>query len=257
VFQPIAAGLREIDFPTMALDAEARKKLQIVLLLAIVIAGGRAAWIVYERHEAMKEDAKPRVETALKADYYVTPKKLRPYDLKSAHQLTEQPVWVKLGYYHTYYPYNVAAHKADFAHEVGTLGPLQKLAIKDVVAEVSPKAAPGTKQVMAAFELDGKIYAVPIGIEKGGDFKIYSDEIFFIEDPRELYKHWPPDVWKAIEEHRAQPGMNELQASFAIGVGIPEGSGDYGSRTLHYANGGKPVTITFENDKAVKVDQGS
>ena len=50
--------------------------------------------------------------------------------------------------------------------------------------------------------------------------------------------------------------MNELQASFAIGVGIPEGSGDYGSRTLHYANGGKPVTITFENDKAVEIKTG-
>jgi hypothetical protein len=50
--------------------------------------------------------------------------------------------------------------------------------------------------------------------------------------------------------------MNELQASFAIGVGIPEGSGDYGSRTLHYANGGKPVTITFENDKAVEIKPG-
>ena len=40
----------------MALDAESRQKLQIVLLLGIVIAGGRAAYIVYDRHEAMKED---------------------------------------------------------------------------------------------------------------------------------------------------------------------------------------------------------
>ena len=185
----------------MRLDAESRKKLQIVLLLGIVIAGGRAGWIVYERHEAMKEDARPRMEAPLKADYYVTPKKLRPYDLKSARQLTQQPVWVKAGYYHTYYSYNVSAHKTDFAHEAGLLGPLQKLAIKDVVTDASPKA-PGTKQVMATFDLEGKAYAVPIGIEKGGDFKIYSDEIFFIEDPHELYKHWPAEVWKAIDEHR-------------------------------------------------------
>ena len=239
----------------MALDAESRKKLQIILLLGIVIAGARAAYIVYERHEALKADVAPKVETALKADYYVTPKKLHPYDLKSAHQLTEQPVWVKLGYYHTYYPYNAAARKADFAHEAGTLLPLQKLQIKDLVEDVSPKA-PGSKQVMAAFELDGKHYVVPIGVEKDGDFKIYSDEIFFIEDPHDLYKHWPADVWKAVDEHRVQPGMNELQASFAIGVGIPEGSGDYGSRTLHYANGGKSVTSTFENDKAVEIKTG-
>ncbi|MGB0037875.1 MAG: hypothetical protein WBQ00_03190, partial [Terriglobales bacterium] len=117
----------------MAMDVEARKKLQIVLLLGIVIAGTRAAYVVYERHEANKEEAAPKVDAPLKADYYVTPKKLRPYDLKSARELTQQPVWVKLGYYHTYYPYNAAAHKTDFAHEAGTLGPIEKLDITDVV----------------------------------------------------------------------------------------------------------------------------
>jgi uncharacterized protein (DUF427 family) len=240
----------------MALDAESRKKLQIVLWLGIVIAGARAAYIVYERHEAMKENSLPKVEAPLKADYYVTPKKLHPYDLKSARELTQQPVWVKAGYYHTYYPYNSAGHKTDFAHEAGLLGPLQKLEIKDVVTDSSPKA-PGTKQVMATFNLNDKSYAVPIGVESGGDFKIYSDDIFYIEDPHQLYKHWPADVWKAIDDHQAQQGMSELQASFAIGAGIPEGSGDYGFRTLHYANGGKPVTITFENDKAVAIKEGT
>jgi hypothetical protein len=48
-----------------------------------------------------------------------------------------------------------------------------------------------------------------------------------------------------------------LQCSFAIGLGIPEGSGDYGSRTLHYANGGKPLVISFEDDKAVEIKVGA
>jgi len=240
----------------MAFDAEVRQKLQIILVLGLVIAGGRAAWIFYERHEAMKEGMKPRQEALLKADYYVTPKKLHPYDLKSARQLTEQPVWVRTGYYHVYYPYDAARHKTDFGHEAGMLGPLQKLEIEDVVTDVSPKA-PGTKQVLAISKLEGKSYAVPIGAEKGSDFKIYSDDIFFIEDPRQLYKHWPAEVWKAIDAHHAQAGMSELQASFAIGVGFPEGSGGYGWRTLHYPNGGKPITIRFENDQAVQIKVGS
>ena len=248
----------------MAMDAETRKKLQIVLLFGIVIAGARAAYTVYERHGAKQDEAKIRFDAPLKADYYVTPKKLHPYDLKSARQLTQQPAWVRVGYYHTYYPYDAAVHKADFSREVGTLGPLQKLDIIDVVTGVAPKA-PGTKQILAVFGLDGqpdgsesaKTYAVPIGVEKGSDFECYSDNIFFIEDPRDLYKHWPADVWKAVDEHRVLPGMNELQASFALGVGTAEGSGDYGSRTLHYANGGKPVTVTFENDKAVEIKAGT
>jgi hypothetical protein len=240
----------------MAMDPEFQKKLQVFLVAAIVLAGGRAAYIVYERHEAMKADATPRQETPLKADYYVTPKKLHPYDLKSARQLTQQPVWVKVGYQLTYYPYVRERHKADFAHEAGTLLPLQKLAIQDVVTGVSP-LAPGINQVLACFEMDGKSYAVPIGAEKGTDFRIYSDDIFFIEDPHDLYKHWPADIWRKIDAHEVQPGMSELQTTFAIGVGIPQGSGDYGSRTLRYANGGKPLVITFQDDKAVEIKPGS
>jgi hypothetical protein len=240
----------------MAFDPEFQKKLQIFLVAAMVLAGGRAAYIVYERHEAMKADATPRQEKALKADYYVTPKRLHPYDLKSARQLTEQPVWVKVGYQLTYYPYDRARHSADFGHEAGTLLPLQKLAVQDVVTGVSP-LAPGIKQVLACFGVEGKSYAVPIGAEKGSDFRIYSDDIFFIEDPHELYKHWPADIWRKIDAHEVQAGMSELQALFAIGVGIPEGSGDYGSRTLHYANGGKPLAIRFQNDKAVEIKPGS
>jgi len=240
----------------MAIDPEFQKKLQVFLIAAIVLAGGRAAYIVYERREAMKEDAKPRQEALLKADYYVTPKKLRPYDLKSARQLTEQPVWVKVGYQLTYYPYDRERHTTDFEHEVGTLLPLQKLAIQDVVTDVSP-LAPGIKQVLARFSVEGKAYAVPIGAEKGGDFNIYSDDIFFIEDPHDLYKHWPADIWKKIDAHEVENGMSELQASFAIGLGIPQGSGGYGSRTLHYPNGGKPLDIRFENDEAVEIRPSS
>jgi len=236
----------------MAMDPESRKKLQILLLLAIVVAAGRAGYIVYDRYQERKENQKPKQEVALKADYYISPKKLHPYDLKSARELTKQPVWVRAGYYHTYYPYDLAHHKTNFGHEAGTLLPLQKLQIQDVVTDTSPEA-PGAKQVLARFELEGKAYVVPIGVEKTGDFKIYSDDIFFVEDPHDLYKHWPSDVWQAINAHEAHPGMNELQTSFALGGAIPEGSGDYGSRTLHYANGGKPISVTFRGDKAVEI----
>src|SRR5271156_6597276 len=139
----------------MAIDSEFQKKLQIFLVAAIVLAGGRAAYIVYERHEAMKDDAKPRQETLLNADYYVTPRKLHPYDLKSARQLTDQPVWVKVGYAYTYYPYTAAAHHSDFAHEAGLLLPIEKLQIKDVVTDTAPES-PGEKQVMAVFDENGK-----------------------------------------------------------------------------------------------------
>ncbi len=103
----------------MALDPEVQKKLQIFMVAAILIAGGRAAYVVYERHEAMKEEVRPKQEMAMNADNYVTPKKLHAYDLKSAQALTEQPVWVKVGYQLTYFPYDRERHKTDFGHEAG------------------------------------------------------------------------------------------------------------------------------------------
>jgi hypothetical protein len=240
----------------MGFDPEFRKKLQIALAFAIVLVGARTAYIVYGRYEERKRGEQPKTEHALKADYYITPKKLHPYDLKSARELTLQPVWVKVGYYHTYYPYDVARRKAEFGHEAGTLLPLQKLAIQDVVTDAAPQA-PGIKQVLARFELAGKPYAVPIGSEQATEFKIYSDDIFFIEDPHELYKHWPAEVWKAIDNHEVRPGMSELQTSFAIGGGMLDGSSTSSFRTLHYANGGKPLTITYRDDKAVEIKAGT
>ena len=234
----------------MALDPELRKKIQLFLAAAILIAGARAAYIVYERHEERKEAAQPKQERGLDPDYYVTPKKLHPYDLKSARELSKQPVWVQVGYGNTYYPYNPAKRHADFSHEAGTLGPLQKLQITDVVSDNSPKT-PGEKQVLALFNLDDKPCAVPIGVEKDGDYKIYSDQMFFIQDPHELYKHWSPDIWNAIEAHEVRPGMNELQADFAVGLGVPEGSGS--DRTVKYPNGGKPLVVTYRNGKVTQV----
>ena len=183
----------------------------------------------------------------------MVPKKLYPYDLKSAKQLTQQPVWVKEGYRFTYYPYDRASHRTDFSHEAGLLLPIQKLEIKDVVTDTT---SAHQRQVMAVFEQEGKTYAVPIGSQSGDIYQIYSDEMFFVQDPRELYKHWPADVWESIEQHQIKPGMNEFQAYFAIGMGVPDRSSDPAVKTVHYPNGGKPVTITFRDGKAAEISGG-
>ena len=73
----------------------------------MVVAGLRAGYIFYQRHEDKVEADKQKQAQNVgysNPDYYVAPKKLYPYDLKSAKQLTQQPVWVKEGYRYTYYP---------------------------------------------------------------------------------------------------------------------------------------------------------
>jgi hypothetical protein len=240
------------------MSEDAKKRIQIALALAVVVAGARAGYILYQRHEdfvaAQKQQA-ARNAGYSNADYYVAPKKLYPYDLKSAKQLTQQPVWVKEGYRYTYYPYDAARKRTDFGHEAGLLLPIEKLEIKDVVVDL-PVGAGNRRQVMAVFQKDGKSFAVPIGFETDGQYKIYSDEMFYVEDPHDLYKHWPAEVWQAVEQHQVKPGMDELQANFAVGMGVPDaGSGD--EKTVRYPNGGKPLVVTYSGGKATEIKAGS
>jgi hypothetical protein len=238
----------------MQISPELKQRLQLVMAVAILVSGTRLGYILYERHESQVAQAKKQ-PPPLNPDYYVTPKKLYLYDLKSARQLTQQPVWVKVGYANTYYPYDPVRRHADFAHEAGKLLPLEKLQIKDVVTDDTPQS-PGERQVMAVFEKDGKAYVFSIGSIRGIDSKFYSDEMLFIEDPHELYKHWPAEVWDAIDKHQIKPGMSELQADLAIGLGIPGKSGGPGNRTVNYPNGGNPLSVTYLNDQAVEIKPG-
>jgi len=227
------------------------KIIQIVLLVAIVAAGINLYLSFRNRHIEFVQPKQK--EVALDPDYYVTPKKLHPQDLKDAKELTHQPAWVRDGYRYAYYPY---AGRSDYDHPAGTLTPLEKIDIKDVALDRTPGSAT-QKQVLAIFEKDGKRYSVPIGLDDAGDFKIYSDDMLFIQDPHELYKHWSPETWKAIDNHEVKPGMNEIQATFAIGMGAPEGTGLGNPRIVNFPNNGHPVRITFTNGKATNIEQGS
>jgi hypothetical protein len=239
------------------MTSEAKQRIQLALVVAMVAAGLRAGYILYQRHEdkvAAEKQKQAQNVGYSNPDYYVTPKKLYPYDLKTAKQLTQQPVWVKEGYRYSYY--RCDAGRVDFGHEVGTLLPIEKLSVKDVIT-ATPPGADQRKQVLATFENAGQTYAVPIGFESEGEYKIYSDEMFFIEDPHDLYKHWSSDVWQAVDQHQVKPGMNELQAAFAIGMGVPDAGDTAYEKTVRYPNGGKPQVIVYRDGKAADIKAGT
>ncbi|PYX85371.1 MAG: hypothetical protein DMG68_18140 [Acidobacteria bacterium] len=241
------------------LSPEAKQRIRLALWVLLALVTLRAAYIFYQRHQdrvGVEKQARARNAGYSNPDYYVSPKKLYPYDLKSTKQLTQQPEWVKEGYRYTYYSYEPATKRVQFGHEAGLLGPIEKVVITDVVMAT----APGTTQkhqVMAIFQKDDKSYAVPVGYEAGGEYKIYSDEMFYIEDPHALYKHWSPDVWQAVEQHQVKPGMNETQAVFAVGMGRPDAGSSSDEKTVHYPNGGKPLVVVYHDGKAADVKPDS
>ena len=241
------------------MSPEAEKKIQLALALALVVATLYAGHYLYKRHAddvAAEKQKQAHNVGYSNPDYYVSPKKLYPYDLKSARQLTQQPVWVKEGYRYTYYSYDSGHKQVDFAHDAGLLLPIERLEIKEIIVAM-PAGKGERRQVMALFQKEGRTFAVPIGYEADEQIKIYSDEIFFIEDPHDLYKHWPADVWQAVEQHEVKPGMNEMQADFAIGMGVPDAGNSSYQKTVRYPNGGKPLVVVYRDGKAEAIKAGS
>ncbi len=166
------------------------------------------------------------------------------------------PAWIREGYKFTYYRYDPGARRADFAHPAGLLLPLEELNVRDVV-QTPPPAAGELPQIVAVFAKNGQDFAVPIGARRGEDYTLYADDMLFFEDPHQLYRHWTPEVWQAVDRHQVLPGMNEIQASFALGMGIPQPAGDQPGKTVVYPNGGNQITVVFRAGKAAEITPAS
>jgi hypothetical protein len=244
------------------MEADTKQKLQIAMAVVTLIAMGNTARIFYERRQS-DWPAKPEVVENRNLDDYVYLRPSHAHDLKSsAEALSGKTVWVRAGNAVAYYPYDSASRKADTKHQAGVLPPLAQLEIKNVVVDggqmmavfaQSPMSlsvpAAATKGEEGSAPSTKKLYAAPVGAVHHGDFSIFIDDIFFLEDPHKLYKHWSAETWSAVERHEIRKGMSEIQASAAMGVGraVSGSSGDYGNRTLEFADvaSGKTVTVTF------------
>jgi len=234
---------------------KARRAIELFLAIALVASAIRLALIYYERHSPAP--ARQPSSTTIDPDYYVVPKKQHAYDLKSARAgMAGHPAWIREGYKFTYYPYDLTHRRADFAHSAGLLLPLEEVDVRDVV-QVQPPSASELPQIVAVFGKNGEDFAVPIGARRGEDYTIYADDMFFFENPHQLYRHWAPQVWQAVDRHQVLPGMNEIQASFALGMGIPQRGDDQESKTVVYPNGGNQVIVVFRGGKATEIKSGS
>jgi len=227
------------------------KKLSIGITLALLLAlAVRVALIYHERNQAGPAPQAAKTDP----DELVFLKRQRPSSLADEKQLIGKTVWVSAGGQLDYYA--ATGHHADYAHSAGTLLGAQPLAIKDVFEQVAPASATfripgGDRHVLLAFTLPGsdKLYAVPVGYRKGGDYTFMSDDIFFYDDPHQLFKHWGPKVWQAVDAHQVILGMNERQVSLSLGQVARNTSQDYGNRTVIYDNLGKPMAVTFVDDQ--------
>ena len=238
------------------MSPEIKKRIQISLVVLLLLATARVAYIFHERRSAATAPHRDDGGRALTSDEYVFPKKFYAYDLASAKALVGKSAWVKQGYGNLVYP--AANSSADLSRGKASLTPLEQVKIVGVIRQAPPaswKAPRGETELLAVAERgDSSRVAISIGaFSADSSLQLIANDVFYIEDPHQLYRHWSADTWKAIEEHQAKAGMNELQVNFALGVPQRAGGGDYGERTLEYSNGGKPIRVSFSNNKAVDV----
>jgi hypothetical protein len=241
------------------------KKAAIGATLLFVVAIGVRVGLIYRERNAPSVAKAPEREK-IADDDLVFLKHKRPSTLADMKELFGTTVWISAGAQLDYFP--VVGKTVQYAKSAGTLLGAQELKIKDAVEQVAPKTATvripgGEKQVSLLFTLPAsadpaKVYAVPVGYREAGQYTFYTDEIFFYDDPHELYKHWGPEVWKAVDEHRVINGMNERQVQLSLGQVSKSVSKDYGNRTVVYANLGKPISVTFVKNKVTSFrdDQG-
>jgi hypothetical protein len=239
----------------------AGKKVAIAITVALLLVlAVRVALIYHERNDA---GPAPQESAKVDPDELVFLKKQRPSSLADEKQLIGKTIWVSAGGQLDYYP--TSGHHADYAHSAGTLLGAQPLAIKDAFEQVAPKSATfripgGDRHVLLAFTLPGsaKLYAVPVGYRQGSDYTFMSDDIFFYDDPHQLFNYWSPKIWQAIDAHQVVLGMNERQVSLSLGQVSQSTSQDYGNRMVVFDNLGKPQAVTFVGDHvtAFRPDQG-
>lgn len=244
------------------MDPDLKKRLIYTAIAGVVLIGARLGYMAWERRDPGVTPVRQQAADTGNQDDYVKTHKIFAYSLKSAQkEMVGNPVWVKTGYQIPYYHYDTASHTVSFAKRVGLLPPLEKFTVDDVVLQKAPaKLAPGqvavaSKDILIVFKRDGDkgSYAAPIGTNVGDDFTFTVNETFYSSDPHEMYKHWPPDIWAAIEQHQVKEGMNELQSGLALGTEMAVGPGDYGNRVVEFTNMGKPVQVAFAKNKAIKV----
>ena len=242
------------------------QKMVLIFLVVAGIAGVRLYFVFKARQDpgvAVTKNTGP----ALSQDDLADMKQLYFASFDDAKVLEGKPVWVKAGYSLPYYPF--VNGKVMFQKRVGLLPAAEKLEVTKLDKAAAPakednRVPHGTKQYFIVFAMptdtktgsDGKpgLFAAPIGYVDGTDEKFFSDQLFYYDDPKTIYDHWPSSVWDAVAAHEPRVGMTEHQVTMALGAAQESDSKTFGDRTVTYDLGnGKKWTVTFAKGAATAV----
>jgi len=202
------------------------------------------------------------VQVSNDPDDHVTLREEHPASLQDEKNLKGRTLWVSAGGQMNFYPYN--GKTFEFSRPAGVLLGVEKIAVVDAVEQVVPRSTgarfpDADAEVLIVFVLPNdarnptKEYGVAVGYREGANYNVITDQLFFYDDPHQLYSYWGPKVWQAIDAHTAAIGMSERQLQFALGqVSTPRGD-IMGDRSVEFDDQGRPKLVTFVNGKAAEI----
>lgn len=212
----------------------ARLTVKVLLVFGALYVG----YHFYERHRlANVELDRPETrQRKLPADVFAFVPRSYVTDLESARRrLVGKPLWVKEGYRWQYQPSGQV------------FGPLERIVPTAVEARGN--------EAFLVFEKDGGRARFGIGSPQ----RVFIDDIFFVEDPKEIYDHWTPEMWQAAAAGEVAPGMSEIRIGFALGAGeVVRQSPGAATRIVDYklcaAAGLEPVRVTYLDHVATAIE---
>jgi hypothetical protein len=248
-------------------------KRMLIIAFALVLAGGAYWGYKYTKfHSLLARQAQAQAQRlAIKPrnfnatddpDAAIPLRAEHPSSVQDEKNLKGRTLWVSAGGQMDFYPFN--GKSVDVFHPAGVLLGAEKIVVRDAIEQAVPRWA-GNRFPDADADVmliivrpdDGKNptreYGVAVGDREGHDYTVLTDQLFFYDDPHQLYAHWGPKVWKAIDDHAAVLGMTERQLQLALGtVNTPRGD-MMGDRSVEFNDQGKPKLVTFVNGKASEI----
>ncbi len=232
------------------------RKILIITGITLAIGGCYLLWVFHQRQQpgvVKQTDQEP----ALSKDDLAVVKAYFPQHFDDLQRLAGTSAWIKSGYTMSYFPY--AGGRVEFGKKVGLLPPDQRIEIRKIIKAVAAIAhdgiEPGGTQAFVVFALPQgpDLYAVAVGVLKGGEEGYFTDMIFYYDDPHTIYSDWGNAVWSAIDAHQVKPGMSELETRMAIGSKVHVEGQTEGDRTVTYDVNGKSIAVTYSGNHATDI----
>lgn len=236
-------------------------KIVVYPLFAVLAIGGIYLLSVWKHRQDQGIFGKKQADAPANMDDFAEVRAFFPTSFSDTLRLVGTTVWMKNGNTIAYFPY--VGGQVDFVHRTGMVPPLAQLEIKKVIRAAVPSKVDdgishGSRQTFVVFALPGStaLYASPIGVTDGHSEAYFDDMLFFYDDPHVIYNYWPKSVWTAIDAHRVEPGMSELETRLAVGMKMHTAGLTEGNRTVTYDENGKTWTVTYDHNKATEIKQG-